>query len=212
MVASGIKSDVGNLFDEIIEDIFVKSQPQPTDLHRALVELDRLRFILTTNYDTLIEDAFLATGKRVSVNTSVDAGDVHRRLLKREFFLLKAHGDAARIGNGIILTDADYRELQYRQMGYRSLLSAMFTMFSIVFVGASMADPEINLLLSFIADSFPSTSGPVQYALLAEEDITEVERERWLKDFKVQIIPISRDNNYAELTEFARTLVSVGRG
>jgi len=209
MVAAAIKSELGPIFDETVERIFVNSGAKPTDLHRALVGLDKLAFMLTINYDSLIEDAFQNAGKKISANSFVDAGDVHRRLSKREFFLLKAHGDANRVGNGIVLTEVDYRALLYGNPGYRSILSVMFTMYSIVFVGASMADPEINLLLGYIADAFSSSSGPVHYALLADEDITEAERERWMKDFKVHIIKISKADDYKELTEFIQVLATV---
>lgn len=209
MVAAAIKTQLGALFDETVERIFMKSGAVPTALHTALTNLDKLPFILTTNYDSLIEQAYLAAGKPISASSFVDAGDVHRRLSRREFFLLKAHGDANRVGNGIVLTEVDYRDLLYKNPGYRSLLSVMFTMYSMVFVGASMADPEINLLLGYISDAFSSTSGPVHYALLAEEDITEAEQERWARDFKVQVIKISKANNYLEATEFLQTLATV---
>ncbi len=208
MVAAAIKANLGPLFDESVERIFTKSGAKPTDLHHALVKLDKLPFILTINYDSLIEDAYLVAGRRIAPSSFVDAGDVHRRLSRREFFLLKAHGDANRVGNGIVLTEVDYRNLLYSNPGYRSLLSVMFTMYSMVFVGASMADPEINLLLGYIADAFSSTAGPVHYALLANEDITEAERERWLQDFKVHIIKISKADNYRELTEFLQVLAT----
>jgi hypothetical protein len=202
MVASGLKEDIGSLFDEFIDKTFVASHPKPTALHQSLTALEKLPFVLTTNYDTLIEDAYQSAGKKVAVCTFLDAGEIQRRIAKREFFLLKAHGDAARLGNGIVLTDVDYRDLLYNKRGYQSMLSTMFTICSIVFVGASMADPEINLLLNYLADAFSATSGPMHYALLSKEDITDVEKNRWRKDFKIQIIPISKADNYAELTEF----------
>lgn len=209
MVAAAIKSQLGPLFDDSIERIFRRSGAKPTDLHVALTKLDRLPFLVTINYDTLIEDAFQEAKKPIEVSSFVDAGDVHRRLLRREFFLLKAHGDARRIGNGIVLTEQDYRTLLYRNPGYRSVLAIMFQMFSMVFVGASMADPEINLLLGYIADSFSSGSGPVHYALLAEEDITDAERERWYVDFKVQVVKVSKADNYREVTELLQELAAV---
>jgi hypothetical protein len=207
-VAAAIKSQLGPMFDDSVERIFRRSGAKPTDLHAALASLDKLPFLVTTNYDTLIEDAFQEAGKPIEVSSFVDAGDVHRRLLRREFFLLKAHGDARRIGNGIVLTEQDYRELLYRNPGYRSVLGIMFQMFSIVFVGASMADPEITLLLGYIADSFSSGSGPIHYALLAEEDISDAERERWYADFKVQVVKVSKADNYREVTELLQALAT----
>lgn len=82
----------------------------------------------------------------------------------------------------------------------------MFTMFTVVFVGASMTDPEIKLLLGYIADAFSPTSGPQHYALMAEDDITEIEQKRWLKDMNVKLIPISKSDNYVEIQEFVETL------
>jgi hypothetical protein len=206
LVASGLKEDLKIYFDEFIENTFVTPRPVPTDLHQALVNLDRIQFVLTTNYDTIIERAYRTKDPDVSVCTFRDAGEVQRRLSKREFFILKAHGDAAKVGNGIILTDVDYRNILFRQRAYQSLLSAMFTMFTVVFVGASMTDPEIMLLLNYIADSFTPGSGPSHFALMVEEDITGVEKDRWFADLNVQLIPVSKANDYAEIVEFLRAL------
>lgn len=206
MVASGLKDDLRSHFDQFIEETFIAPKPVPTPLHDALVELDKLQFVLTTNYDTLLERAFRKRNDDVSVCSFTDAGEVQRRLSRREFFILKAHGDATKLGNKIVLTDVDYRNLLFGQRAYQSLLSAMFTMFTFIFVGASMTDPEISLLLSYIADSFSPNAGPTHYALMAEEDVTQVERDRWFKDFKIQLITVSKQDNYAELTEFLREL------
>jgi len=209
MVASGLKQELRVYFDEFINKTFIAPKPAPTALHRALVALDRIQFVLTTNYDTILERTYRTKDPDVAVCTFSDAGEVQRRLSKREFFILKAHGDAAKAGNGIILTDVDYRNILFRQRAYQSLLSAMFTMFTVIFIGASMTDPEIKLLLDYIVDSFTPGSGPSHFALMAAEDITQVERERWFSDFNIQVIPISKADEYAELTEFLIALQKV---
>ncbi|WP_316162450.1 SIR2 family protein [Bradyrhizobium sp. SZCCHNRI20481] len=207
MVAGGLKEDFAAYFDEFVVKTFIEPKPRPTELHQTLTKADRLQFVLTTNYDTLLEQAYRASGMYdVAVCTFLDSGEIQRRLSKREFFILKAHGDASRVGNGIVLTEMDYRDIVYRQRAYQSLLSAMFTMFTIIFVGASMTDPEIKLLLSYISDVFATTSGPSHFALMAEEDTTGVERERWFKDMKVQLVPVSKANDYEEVTQFIEAL------
>jgi len=210
MIAGGLKEDLAGYFDDFVESTFVAPEPEPTELHEAIVTAQKLKFVITTNYDLLVELAYRKSGQySVPVCTFKDTGEIQRRLSKREFFILKAHGDAAKSGNGIILTDVDYRELLYRQRAYQSLLSAMFSMFTIVFVGASLTDPEIKLLLGYLADEFAPTTGPNHFALMAEEDITSVEQERWFKDTKVQLLPISKADGYRELTEFMQTLHEV---
>ena len=211
MIAGGLKEDLASNFDGFIEATFITPAPEPTALHEAIVRAKLLKFVITTNYDILLERAYQRGGKYgLPVCTFRDTGEIQRRLYKREFFLLKAHGDASKAGNGIILTEIDYRELLYRQRAYQSMLAAMFSMFTIVFVGASLADPEIRLLLGYLADEFAPTTGPNHYALMAQEDVTTVEENRWFKDSKVQLIPIGKVGDYAELTEFMVALHDYG--
>jgi hypothetical protein len=82
-------------------------------------------------------------------------------------------------------------------------------MFTIVFIGASMTDPEIMLLLNYIADSFAPGSGPSHFALMVEEDITGVEKDRWFADLNVQLLPISKARKYAEIVEFLGALRAI---
>lgn len=206
MVASGLKEDIKVYFDEFIDTTFVAPKPVPTKLHEGIVGLDNLKFALTTNYDTILERAYRKRDPDVPVCTFVDTGEVQRRLSKREFFILKAHGDATKLAAGIILTGEDYRRILYRERAYQSLLSAMFTMFTIIFIGASMNDPEIKLLLDFVADAYAPNSGPSHFAVMPKEEITTVEQDQWFKDLKVQLIPVSKADSYAETTEFTEAL------
>src|SRR5687767_2789526 len=89
----------------------------------------------------------------------------------------------------------------FEERAYQSLLATMFTMTTMVFVGSSMEDPELRLLLQFISTSFKS-GGPIHYAVMAEEEIGSVEMERWRKDFNIQFIPISKADNYTDVTRF----------
>jgi hypothetical protein len=207
MIATGLQEDLGPVyFQQFIQRTFIDPKPQPTALHDMLATLDRLQFVLTTNYDTILERKYRQIDADVAVCTFLDVGEIQRRMSRREFFILKAHGDASRIGSGLILTDIDYRRILYRERAYQSLLSSIFTMFTMIFVGASMTDPEVNLLLHYIADSFSPGSGPIHYAAMAEEDVTGVERSRWFKDLNIQLLPISKADNYIELNQLLEAL------
>ena len=202
LAASGLKSDLGSFFGRFIRKEFVEPRPKPTALHQAFLKLDKLQFVLTTNYDTLLERTYRTIDPDVPVCTYDDAGEVRRALSSREFFILKAHGDASKSGDGVILTEKDYRSILFKEQAYQAMLATMFSMYTIVFVGTSMTDPEINLMLNYIASTFSSGSGPTHYAALTKERINEVERERWFTDFNIRVIPVSSADEYAELTEF----------
>jgi hypothetical protein len=210
MAASGLKADLGSFFGDFIRRVFVESKPTPSELHDAFLKLDRLQFVLTTNYDTLLERAWRTLDADVTVCTFRDIGEVRRSLSRREFFILKAHGDATRAGDGIILTEQDYRHILFKEPAYQNMLATMFSMYTVVFVGTSMSDPEINLMLNYIAGTFAPDAGPTHYAVLTKEKITEVEKERWFKDFKIRVIPVSSANEYAEIEEFVELLAAQG--
>ena len=72
------------------------------------------------------------------------------------------------------------------------------------------ANPHEFFRLGYLADEFAPTTGPNHYALMAQEDVTTIEENRWFKDSKVQVIPISKVGGYVELTEFMVALHALG--
>jgi hypothetical protein len=208
MAASGLKSDLGSFFAGYIRRVFIEPKPEPTALHEAMLKLEKLQFVVTTNYDSLIERTFRQRDPDVTVCTFKDAGEVRRSLSSRDFFILKAHGDAGRSGDGIILTEQDYRSILFKEPAYQHMLATMFSMYTVVFVGASMTDPELNLMLNYVASTFSPDSGPTHYAVLTKEKINEVEKERWFKDFKIRVVPVSSADEYKELTEMLLALAA----
>ena len=63
-------------------------------------------------------------------------------------------------------------------------------------------------MLDYLADTFEPGSRPIHYALIAEEEINPVEKDRWLKDYLIQIVPISSANNYADIPEAIKALMN----
>lgn len=205
LIAEEMKEVFGPEFNNYIAEVFTDDRKAPTDAHELLVKLHNRKFIITTNYDMLIENAFVNEKIRPRAFKYYEAHSIQRSLYKREFFILKAHGDAESAAERIIVTEKDYRNILYQQRGYQSALQSIFTMYSVIFVGTSLADPELKLLLSYINAAFPE-GGITHYALLAEEDSGKTEQGRWRKDYNMRIIPISTENNYEDVTTFLRIL------
>lgn len=206
-LASALKDKLGDVWDQIISEMFYDDHKKPADIHMTLTKLTKLSMVITTNYDTLLEDTYgSAHGRVPKVLTFRDGGEMRRLMLKRKFFILKAHGDAAKPGNGIILTVSDYRELT-KERAYQSLLASIFTLNTVFFVGVSLNDPELTVMLDYLADTFAHGTGPIHYALVAEDEVNVVERERWLKDYLIQIVPISSKNDYADVPGAIQALI-----
>ncbi|MFC1701288.1 SIR2 family protein [Pseudomonadota bacterium] len=206
LLAEELKEVLGGMgFKTFIEDTFLDKSIKPTPTHDLLVKLKNNMFIITTNFDRLIEMAFVKNNELQLPFKYYEASSFQRMLYRREFFLLKAHGDAQTAADKIVFTDKDYRRLLYREPGYQSALQSMFTMYSVIFIGCSLQDPELKLLLNYINAAFPE-GGTQHYALMTTESTTPTECSRWRKDYNMRIISISSDNNYEDINTFLRVL------
>lgn len=209
-LASALKELLGETWDEVIIDTFHEHDCGPSAVHEALPALGELSMVITTNYNSLIEQAYAAVpGKKPTALNFNDGGEIRRLLHRRKFFILKAHGDAEKPGNGIILTVADYRKLS-SERAYQSLLASIFTLQTIFFVGVSLSDPELTVLLDYLSDTFEPGGRPTHYALISENEMNDVERKRWLKDYLIQVVPISSENNYEQVPQALHALAAAG--
>lgn len=211
MLAEELREVLGTDFKTAIEEIFGNSDLEPTETHCQLPVLKKNRFIITTNYDMLIERAFASAMQFRQGYKYYEAHALLRDLYQRRFFLLKAHGDAQTAAEEIVLTDKDYRRLLYSEPGYQSALQSIFTMYSVIFLGSSLQDPELRLLLTYVNAAFPQGGIP-HYALMTTDDAGETERRRWGKDYNMKIVPISSDENFRDINLFLEILLDIEAG
>lgn len=202
MLAEELKEKLGEAdFRKFIIDKFSEMCPAPTKLHEELIDM-KYNFIVTTNYDTLIEDAFTySRRKSPSIFNYDDSIDVANYLWERRKFILKAHGDASKYNNGIVMTEKDYRKLIYSRPGYQAVLQVLFTTNTLLFLGASLSDPEIKMLLSFLHSAY-SGGGPSHFALMPKDKMKTVEAERWRKDYRITMVPYDPADNHVQIEEF----------
>ncbi len=202
-LAEDLKTELGKeRFSSFMEEKFQDSTILPTKNHELIVQAN-CSIILTINYDALLERAYNNI-YRDWPNSFIYSESKYaaNNFWKGKFFILKAHGDAKRDVDSIILSQRDYRKVLYREPGYRSLLQAVFSQKSIVFVGVSMTDPEFNQLLDYLHDSYHG-GGPTHYLLIDENNCGQVKAKRYLEEFKIEAIPYNNDNkDYKEVTEF----------
>jgi hypothetical protein len=186
MVAEELSDTLGiGLFREELAKIF-EEERDPTDAHLALMKIP-FRMWLTTNYDRLLENAHAQVRGRGLVGYKYDKpGDFLEKLWNKKFFLLKAHGTAEE-RESMVITRKDYRTIVYRSPGYRSALETIFNTNAVLFLGASMNDPELDLLLSFLHDAFQG-GGIRHFALVPESSVTSMKVKRWQRDYSIRCL------------------------
>jgi hypothetical protein len=190
-----------------IARIFKNPSAKPQAVHRELPKIP-FRLVLTTNYDKLVENAYAAAMAVVPpIFTHVNPGGIADGLSNDEFCIVKAHGTVDDAEN-IIITEKDYRSIIFRASGYRAVLSAIFTTMSVLFVGVSLEDPEVRLLLSYLHEAFHG-SGANHYVLVSEDRFSTTIASRWQKDFKVECIRYHPTSGHPEVLKFLRLLPHV---
>jgi hypothetical protein len=197
-------------YESVLEEKFNPPGVRPAEIHKALFRL-RPQLILTTNYDRLLEDAYAEEYRRTpQVVTYKDAANVQRYLQSGRFaddrpVIFKLHGTIDG-PEDIVLSERDYRQLIYRQPGYRLVLSAIFLTQTVLMIGFSFADPELRLLLEALRESLKSRSHP-DYAFLPRESAGPLEMRRLRDDFGVQVIPYDPTPGHPEVLEFIMYLI-----
>lgn len=206
MLAEELKLDLGSLFNRHMEELFQNSDKNPSINHQYIVKT-KGSMIITINYDDLIEKAYNNNyHKHPNVFIYSQSREAANSFWKNRFFILKAHGDAQRDVETLILSQRDYRKTLYKESGYRSLLQTIFTTKSIFFVGVSMNDPEFNQLLDFLHDSYHG-GGPTHFLLMEKSKHLSTYSRRYLEDFNIQTVTYDNSKgDYSELTEVLKLL------
>jgi SIR2-like domain len=173
---------------------FVQSTPS----HSALVRLD-LPLLFTTNYDELIEAAYLDAGLQLRVSISEEQFKA-RRAEGPARHLVKLHGSIDQ-PETIVLTRSDYARARADRKEMLGFLRSEMVATAFLFVGFSLSDPNFNLLHDDIrlvygmnvpaSYTVQGRRNPVKERYLRSLDVNTIWLDSWnaLPDFLTRINP-----------------------
>jgi len=177
-------------------------------VHRQIVDLD-FPLIYTTNYDSNLERAFRLQGHNVSkIASVVDIADAK----PNHTHVVKFHGDFSD-DNSLVLTESDYFErLEFESPLDQKLRSDVLGR-SILFVGYSLKDLNLRLLLYKLKRTWDGTTyaerRPRSFIFLVRPDIVQ---EEVLESRGVSPIVSDAMNPDEALPEFFDRLLEMVRG
>jgi hypothetical protein len=106
----------------------------------------------------------------------------------------------------MVVTERDYRKIIHSSPGYRSMLSAIFTTKTVLFLGVSLSDPELKLLLRYLHDAMHGAA-PKHFALVSSREFGHTAVNRWKKDYRVKCLLYSpSDDTHPEVGAFVKQL------
>jgi hypothetical protein len=131
-----------------IKENFKIDKNQDFSLHKKILELTES--IITTNYDNAFEEA-----SENSINPSKKTSNFNLSEISKSGkpYIFKLHGCYTEPDNCAIFSD-DYKEIYEGDTPSKEKLKSIFIDKTIIFVGFSFNDPEINLIFSSLDKLF----------------------------------------------------------
>jgi len=192
------KAGLGN-YHRFLQEKYGRVGSRPSEVHQALARIRSWPFIITTNFDKLLEAAFTQPG-HVSPATVTEPEELVVSIRSGDFFILKLHGDIDR-PRSIVLTRDEYEQFMHSQRGQLLLdtLRQQLMFRTVLFVGFGLTDPNF---LRVFGDVGWLASGYQGDAFSIMAHTTKPEREEWRRR-RLHIIPLT---SYEELTPFLNDL------
>lgn len=153
---------------------------KPSSLFDKLLNLDP-KVVFTTNYDKLFEIA----SKSGFAAHPFTSSNLSQELRLGEPVLVKLHGSTDAI-NDVVLTRTDYAEVMKSGREVFDALRALSLTSTILFVGYSLDDPDIQLVLQAVGR--PGLS-PEAHFMLTPQPITASRLPVFRASFGVSVLP-----------------------
>jgi hypothetical protein len=181
----------------------------PAPAHELIVRLEP-RVVLTTNFDTLLEDAHARYyGRAAHVYTHEDAQTVLRKVqadsLHKRMLVMKIFGSISD-PLSTVLSDVSYRNTAVYSTDLMALLERLFLTTVVLILGYSLRSPELNMILSRLSPVLPYKSVPT-YALVLSRETPDVEVAKYRTDFGVEVLRYRPSEGYPEVVEFLDALL-----
>ena len=188
----GVDQMTKSQFAQFIRQSCRRSDARPHAIHEKLTTLGPNCFI-TTNYDTLIEDALREwrddqVFRKVTNRQITETADLVQAT--SSFFVFKPHGDVED-ADSIILTREQYRAMHG---DLRHVLEAMKTLLvsrPVFFAGFGLRDPDFLYLKDVLANIYQGAARD-HYAVVP--DVSDQEYAYWRKHFGVHLLSYPTKN------------------
>lgn len=132
-------------YHSFLDKHFNNAAFSPGELHRLILRLDS-RIVVTTNFDKIYERLCLSTsqdGYKVIPYYSDSLADELRSDTR---LIIKAHGTIDDVKK-MVFTKSEYHRAKRQHSQFYTLLRAIFLTQTCVFIGCSLDDPDVLLVL-----------------------------------------------------------------
>lgn len=170
-------SDPGDYADFLKEN-FSRPGFEPSITHQAIKDINS-KIVVTTNFDNIYE---LNCRHGYTVANFYDPiSKIISTIKSPENLIIKMHGSIEDT-NRIVFTEKEYYIAKKENAEFYDLLKALFLTHTFLFLGYSLNDPDINLLLE-IASHSNTHSNP--HYVVAKEGTSRELKKHWLDCYNI---------------------------
>lgn len=171
-------------FTSYIREEFVRPRYKPSSIHESVLEIDP-KIVVTTNYDD-IYDTYCRLGSAVDGYNVCKYYEDHlvSDLRSPVRLIIKAHGcvsDASKI----ILSRSQYFKERQGYENFFKVLESLFVTQTVLFVGYSLSDPDIQLILENSNISAKSTH---PHYIAIENNLNQVIKDSYKRTYNLEFI------------------------
>lgn len=183
-------------FSAFIRESLVTPRFKPSAMHEAILEIDP-KIVITTNYDD-VYDTFCRTGAAHEGYNISKYYDSHiiSDLRSPVRLIIKAHGcisDASQI----VLAKSEYFRARQSFSAFYKVLDSLFLTHTILFLGYSLTDPDIQLVLENVNIAAPSSH---PHYFVTGNNINSAIKQANKKAYNIEFIEYTA-GNFAELND-----------
>jgi hypothetical protein len=150
-----LKVDLADQWSTVLTEEFQQAAAI-SRLHKAIISLNQ-RVIVTTNLDKLIEKAWNDSDvKRYPTVISKIDQQVFKLFRDGESYLIKIHGSIDE-PESIVFDKSSYQRSAFSNRFYQDLINTLLLTHTFLFIGFSMDDPAVSLLVESHAHRFSET-------------------------------------------------------
>ena len=122
-------------------------ESKDTSDQQLLAQIPHFKHIITTNYDSLLEDAYGESCNLVVTNSNLSQID------SRKPTIYKVHGDFSH-PNDIVIAQRDYKRMysQKQENLIWDTIRAEFSRHNVLFIGYSISDQNIQMLIEYVKE------------------------------------------------------------
>lgn len=189
-------SDPGR-YANFLRQVYSRPNYRASKIHELIKDIDS-KIVVTTNFEKIYEN--LCNDHGYTTANYTETKKILTNLKTTENLIIKAHGTIDDV-DSMVFTQKQYYNAQKENPGFYQILKALFLTNTVIFMGYSLNDPDINLMLETVANSSSSSS---PHYVVVKEGIDEEIKQYWMDCYN--IFPLQYGPSYDNLEENIQSL------